>query len=58
MFPPSHIGGTRRDLYGWFALLYGLRFLQLLFFAFSWLHSQAARGVGVGFEEPRLRHMV
>ena len=35
-----------------------VRFLQLLFFAFSWLRSQAVREVGVGFEEPQFRLMV
>ena len=54
--PPHRRYATGFD--GWFALLYGLRSLQLLFFAFSWLHSQAVRGVGVGFEEPHLRLMV
>ena len=35
-----------------------LCFPQLIFLAFSWIPSQAVRGVGVGFEEPNLRLMV
>ena len=32
--PPRHTGGTRQVFDGWFSLLWCLRFLQLLFFAF------------------------
>ena len=40
-WPPRPTGGTRPVFDGRFAFFLGLRFLQLLFFAFSWLHSQA-----------------
>ena len=39
--PPRHTGGTRQGFDRWLALILGLRFLQLLFFVFSWLRSQA-----------------
>ena len=38
---PRHTGCTRQGFDGWFALSYGLRFLQLLFVTFSWLNNQA-----------------
>ena len=34
---------------GWFAFLQCLRFLQLLYSRFSWLHSQAVQRCGSGF---------
>ena len=39
-------------------LVVGSAFPSTVLFACSWLHSQAVRGVGVGFEEPHLRLMV
>ena len=57
--PPPATPATRgRILTGDICLLYGLRFLPLVFFACFWLHNQTIRGVGVGFEEPRPRLMV
>ena len=38
-YPPRHTGGSWQVFDGWFALLWGMRLLQLLFFAFFWLYS-------------------
>ena len=37
---PRHTGGTRQGFDRWLAFLQGLHLLQLLSFAFSWIHSQ------------------
>ena len=56
--PPATLAARGRILTGEICLLYGLRFLPLVFFACFWLHILTVRGVEEGFEEPHPRLMV
>ena len=53
--PPPHTGGTRQVFDGWFASAFPSTIFLRVFPGFS---ARPFRGVGVGFEEPRLRLMV
>ena len=55
--PSLNAGGTREGFDGglpYYSVCVSFNYFSL---RFSWLHSQAVRGVGVGFEEPHLRLM-